>query len=120
MIIGGKEFDTENKCYIMGILNATPDSFYDGGKWKTLESALSHAEDMLAGGADIIDIGGESTRPGYESISEQEEIDRVLPVLEALRSRFDAPLSIDTCKSEVAVEALRAGADMVNDIWGLR
>jgi len=120
MTIGGREFDTENKCYIMGILNMTPDSFSDGGKWKTLDSALRHAEDMLGYGADIIDVGGESTRPGYASISQQEEIDRVMPVIEALRRRLDAPLSIDTCKSAVAAEALRAGADMVNDIWGLR
>jgi len=104
----------------MGILNVTPDSFFDGGKWKTLDRALSHAEEMIAGGADIIDIGGESTRPGYESVSEQEEIDRAVPVIEALRGRFDTPLSIDTCKSFVAAAALRAGADMVNDIWGLK
>ena len=120
MIIGNREFDTENKCYVMGILNVTPDSFYDGGKWKTLDSVLSCAEDMLNQGADIIDIGGESTWPGYDSISEQEETDRVIPVVEALRCRFAAPLSIDTCKSVVAAEALRAGADMVNDIWALR
>jgi len=120
MIIGKKEFDVQNRCYIMGILNVTPDSFSDGGKWKTIDSALKHAEYMLENGADIIDIGGESTRPGYDSISAEEEIDRVVPVIESLRSRFDAPLSIDSCKSAVVLEALRVGADMVNDIWGLK
>ena len=120
MIIGGVEFDTCNRCYIIGILNITPDSFSDGGKWSTLDNALRHAEDMIRNGADIIDIGGESTRPGYTTIPEQEEIDRVIPAIEALHERFDVPLSIDTYKSSVADEALRAGADLVNDIWGLK
>lgn len=120
MLIGGRKFDTDNRCYIVGILNVTPDSFSDGGKWDTLDNALRHAEDMIKDGADIIDIGGESTRPGYTTISEQEEIDRVVPVIEALHGRFDVPLSIDTYKSYVAEEALRAGADIVNDIWGLK
>ena len=120
MIIGNREFDTENNCYIMGILNVTPDSFSDGGKCETLDSSLRHAESMIKEGADIIDVGGESTRPGYEMISVQEEIDRAIPVIEALRARFDAPLSIDTYKSAVAQAGLRAGADMVNDIWGLK
>ena len=120
MIIGGKEFDTENKCYIVGILNVTPDSFSDGGKWMTVDSALRCAEEMIGSGADIIDIGGESTRPGFESVTEREEVGRVLPVIEALHSRFEAPLSIDTSKSAVAREALRAGAVIVNDIWGLK
>jgi len=104
----------------MGILNVTPDSFSDGGKWGALGSAIAHAEGMVADGADIIDVGGESTRPGYLGIPEQEEIDRVVPVIEALRGRIDVPISIDTCKSAVASAALLAGADMVNDIWGLR
>jgi len=120
MVIGGRDFDTETKCYIMGILNVTPDSFSDGGKWSNLDNAIRHAEEMLEEGADIIDVGGESSRPGYSSITEQEEIDRAVPVVEALRSRFDIPISIDTCKSAVAYAALSAGADMVNDIWGLR
>jgi len=120
MIIGGHRFDTENKCYIMGILNVTPDSFSDGGKWKTIDSALRHAQRMVADGADIIDVGGESTRPGYAGITEREEIDRTAPVIEALRSRIDVPVSIDTYKSAVAQAGLDAGAVLVNDIWGLR
>jgi dihydropteroate synthase len=120
MVIGGIEFDTENRCYIMGILNVTPDSFSDGGKWKTIDSAMRHAEEMAAAGADIIDIGGESTRPGHEEIPVEEELDRVIPIIEALERRLDVPSSIDTYKSAVAREAVRAGADLVNDIWGLK
>ena len=120
MIIGSRYFDTENKSYIVGILNVTPDSFSDGGRWNDIDSALRHAADMADSGADIIEVGGESTRPGHESISEQEETDRTAPVIEALRSRIDVPVSIDTCKSAVARSAIGAGADMVNDIWGLK
>jgi len=120
MVIGGRAFDTANKCYIMGILNMTPDSFSDGGKWKTRDAAFCHAESMIRDGADIIDVGGESTRPGHISISEQEEIDRAIPVIESLHVRFDAPISIDTYKSGVADAALSAGAVLVNDIWGLK
>ena len=120
MVIGGKTFDTDNSCYIMGILNVTPDSFSDGGKWASIDNALRHAGDMIRDGADIIDVGGESTRPDYLSISAQEEIERTIPVIEALRRGFDVPISIDTCKSDVADAAIRAGADMVNDIWGLK
>jgi len=104
----------------MGILNTTPDSFSDGGQWGTLDDALYRAEEMVQEGAAIIDVGGESTRPGYESISVQEEIDRTLPIIEVLRSRIDIPVSIDTCKSAVAAAALSGGADLVNDIWGLK
>ncbi|MDR0491266.1 MAG: dihydropteroate synthase [Oscillospiraceae bacterium] len=120
MFISGREFDTGNKCYIMGILNMTPDSFSDGGKWKTLDDALRQAEKMVSDGAAIIDVGGESSRPGSARISEQEEIDRTVHVIEALHSRVGAPISIDTCKSVVADAALRAGAGLVNDIWGLK
>ena len=120
MIIGGKEFDTDNRCYIMGILNVTPDSFSDGGKWIKHDEALHHVESMINDGADIIDIGGESTRPGYTGISAQEELDRVGPIFGALVKRFDTPLSIDTSKSIVADIAIREGADLVNDIWGLK
>ena len=102
----------------MGILNVTPDSFSDGGKWVGRDAALKHAEEMIRDGADIIDIGGESTRPGYVQITVQEEIDRVVPVIEALKSEFDIPLSADTYKSGVAEAALKAGADLINDIWG--
>lgn len=120
MKIRDKIFDTEQKCYIMGILNVTPDSFSDGGKWDSLDKALRHTEEMIAEGADIIDIGGESTRPGHVQITEQEEIDRVVPVIEAVRSRFDIPISVDTYKSKVARPAIQAGADLLNDIWGLK
>jgi len=120
MIIGNREFDAGHKCYIMGILNVTPDSFSDGGKWQSPDEACFRAEEMIGEGADIIDVGGESTRPGHTCISGSEETDRTAPVIEALRRRFDIPLSIDTSKSTVADLALRAGADMVNDVRGLR
>ncbi len=120
MTIGNKIFDTANHTYIMGILNVTPDSFSDGGRWNNRESALQHTEDMIGEGADIIDIGGESTRPGHVQITEEEEIRRVVPVIEAVKARFDVPVSVDTYKSAVAKAALEAGADLVNDIWGLK
>ena len=120
MQIGGRYFDTDNKCYIMGILNMTPDSFSDGGKWGSIEAALCHAEHMIAGGADIIDVGGESTRPGYTDIAVNKEIDRTAPVIEALKNRFDIPVSIDTRKSAVAKAALEAGAVFINDVSGMK
>jgi dihydropteroate synthase len=104
----------------MGILNVTPDSFSDGGKFNQLDAALHHAEEMIRDGADIIDIGGESTRPGHTVISDEEEISRVTPVIEAVKSRFDVPVSIDTYKGAVTEAALQAGADLVNDIWGFK
>lgn len=104
----------------MGILNVTPDSFSDGGKWNQLDRALFHAEEMIRDGADILDIGGESTRPGHTQITDDEEIDRVVPVIEALKNCFDIPLSIDTYKSRVADAAAQAGADLINDIWGCK
>lgn len=121
MKIGSKEFEIGKHTYIMGILNVTPDSFSDGGKWNNLDAALKHTEDMITEGADIIDIGGESTRPGYGSIlPDAEEIERVLPVIEAVKARFDIPLSIDTYKSGVAEVAVKAGVHLVNDIWGCK
>ena len=120
MKIGNRVFDTETKTYIMGILNVTPDSFSDGGKFNHLDAALAHAEEMIRDGADIIDVGGESTRPGYTKISDQEEIERTVPVIEALKKNFDVPVSIDTYKSEVAKATVASGADLVNDIWGLK
>lgn len=120
MIIGTRSFDTEHHTYIMGILNVTPDSFSDGGKWNSQEAAKRHVADMVAEGADIIDIGGESTRPGYTLLSEEEEIARVFPVIEMVKANFDVPVSIDTYKSKVAKAAIEAGADLVNDIWGLK
>lgn len=120
MVIGGKEFKDSNKTYIMGILNVTPDSFSDGGKWNCIEKAVSHASAMIEEGADLIDIGGESTRPGYTRIPEEEEIGRIVPVIEEITRRFDIPVSVDTYKSTVAKAALEAGASLVNDIWGLK
>ena len=120
MKIGNSVFDVEHKTYIMGILNVTPDSFSDGGRFDRIDAALRHAEEMIRDGADIVDIGGESTRPGHTKISEEEEIARVVPVIEAVKSRFDVPVSIDTYKSKVTEAALQAGADLVNDIWGFK
>lgn len=119
MKINQKEFSL-NQCHIMGILNVTPDSFSDGGKWNRLDEALFHTEEMIKEGAEIIDIGGESTRPGYQKVTQEEEINRVVPYIEAIRKRFDIPVSIDTYKSAVAKEAILAGAGLVNDIWGFR
>lgn len=120
MIIGNKDFDLKNKAYIMGILNVTPDSFSDGGLWNSHDAALKHVEQMIEEGADIIDVGGESTRPGYTLISDDEEIQRVVPVIEMIKKNFDIPVSIDTYKGHVAEAAIKAGADMVNDIWGFK
>ena len=120
MKIGNRVFDLNNNCYIMGILNVTPDSFSDGGKWTNMEKAKQHVANMIEEGASIIDVGGESTRPGHEQISIQEEIRRVVPVIKMIKENFDIPVSIDSYKSEVVEAALEAGADMVNDIWGLK
>lgn len=119
MIIGNTTFD-EDKTYVCGILNVTPDSFSDGGKFNKLDAALYHAEEMIEEGAMLIDIGGESARPGYTMISDEEEIERVVPVIEALKSRFDVPLSLDTYKSKVAKAGIESGIDLINDIWGLK
>ena len=105
---------------IMGVLNVTPDSFYDGGRRLEPEKAIADGVEMVAAGADIIDIGGESTRPGAPSVSEEEELGRILPVIRGLRRAIRAPISIDTYKSNVACAALGEGADIVNDISGLR
>ena len=111
---------TLNRTHIMGVLNVTPDSFYDGGKYNSLDAALFQIEKMVNEGADIIDIGGESTRPFSEKVSVQEELKRVLPIISKAIQRFDVPLSIDTYKSEVARAALDEGVGMVNDISGLQ
>ena len=113
------DFSKRQRPVVMGILNATPDSFSDGGKFRTPNDAIAQAERMIANGADMIDIGGESTRPGAEPVSLQEELDRVLPVIEALKD-CGIPLSIDTYKAETMRQALHAGVDCVNDIWALR
>ncbi len=120
MKIGKKEFDTAGHTYVMGILNVTPDSFSDGGKWNRKDRALAHVEKMLEEGADVIDIGGESTRPGYTLLPEEEEIARVVPVIEAVKASFDVPVSLDTYKPAVASAGIDAGADLINDIWGLK
>ncbi len=119
MVIGNKNFD-EKRTYVMGILNVTPDSFSDGGKWNNIDAALKHTEQMIQDGAAVIDVGGESTRPGYTMISDEEEIGRVVPVIEKIKANFDISVSIDTYKSAVAEAACKAGADLVNDIWGFK
>jgi dihydropteroate synthase len=113
------DFNKRQRPLVMGILNATPDSFSDGGKFRSIGDAIAQAELMIANGADIIDIGGESTRPGAEPVSLKEELDRVLPVIDALKDCGIA-LSIDTYKSETMRQALMAGVDCINDIWALR
>ena len=104
----------------MGILNVTPDSFSDGGKWSATANAIAHAESLIAEGADMIDVGGESTRPGSDAVSLDEELARVIPVIEGLAQKWPGVISVDTSKAQVAAEALRAGAQVVNDITGLR
>lgn len=120
MIIGNREFDVKNKTYIMGILNVTPDSFSDGGSFESVDLALAHAKDMIEKGAHILDIGGESTRPGHVQISDEEEIARIVPIIQAIKANYDIPVSVDTYKSKVAEAAILAGADLINDIWGLK
>lgn len=120
MKIGNRVFDLHKHTYIMAILNITPDSFSDGGSYQTLDDVLYRVEQMIQEGADIIDVGGESTRPGHTVIGDAEEIHRVTPVIEAIGKRFDVPISIDTYKATVAKAALQSGAHLVNDIWGLQ
>ena len=113
-------FDYGKRTYIMGILNVTPDSFSDGGKFNEVNKALNHAKEMIKDGVDIIDIGGESTRPGHKYVEADEEIQRVIPVIKELRKEINVPISIDTYKAKVAEEALRLGVEMINDVWGLK
>lgn len=120
MIIGKRTFDTANKKYIMGILNMTPDSFSDGSRYNTIDLALMRAEKMIQEGVDIFDIGGESTRPGYTQISDEEEIARILPIVKTLKKTYDIPLSVDTYKPAIAQAVLEEGVDLINDIWGLK
>ncbi|MFJ7367705.1 dihydropteroate synthase [Peribacillus frigoritolerans] len=115
---GSFDLDYSNKTLIMGILNVTPDSFSDGGKYNRIDAALKHAERMVNDGADILDVGGESTRPNYERISDEEEIERVAPIIEAISRNIEVPISVDTYKSRVAEAAVQAGAHILNDIWG--
>ena len=114
-----REISYSGRTLIIGILNVTPDSFSDGGKFSSVDNALRQAEKMISEGADILDIGGESTRPGGERISAEVEISRVIPVVEAVSRQFEIPISIDTSKSEVAERAIESGAEIINDISGL-
>ena len=116
----GKEILLGERTLVMGILNVTPDSFSDGGKYNSIDEALAQAKKLIAEGADIIDVGGESTRPGHTQISSEEEIKRVVPVIEKLSRELDIVISIDTYKYDVAEEAIKAGAHIINDIWGLQ
>ena len=118
--IGDKTFDLKHKTILMGILNVTPDSFYDGGKYFSPDKAIKHALVMEKQGADIIDIGGESTRPGAKKISAKEEINRIVPTIEELVKKINIPISVDTYKSKVAKKTIDAGASMINDISALR
>lgn len=120
MKIGTKDFNLGEKTIIMGILNVTPDSFSDGGEFNSIDNALLKVKKFIKDGVDIIDIGGESTRPNHTPVSEDEEIKRVVPIIKAIRERYDIPLSIDTYKGKVAEEAIKAGVNLINDVWGLR
>ena len=120
MRIGGRDFDLKAHTYVMGILNITPDSFSDGGRFNHMDDALFRVEEMIREGMEILDIGGESTRPGYTLLPWEEEVERVVPVLKAVKERFDIPISLDTYKSQVAEAGIKAGADLINDIWGLK
>lgn len=117
---GSYTLHLDQKTHVMGILNATPDSFSDGGRYNHVDQAIDRAAQMVKEGADILDIGGESTRPGAEKIALDEEVERVMPVISAISSRFDVPISIDTYKAEVAKQALEAGAHIINDVWGAK
>ena len=113
-------FDYNKRTYIMGILNVTPDSFSDGGNFNSVEKALERAKSMINDGADIIDLGGESTRPGHKYVDADEELRRVIPVIKKLKEELDTPISVDTYKAKVADESLKLGVEMINDVWGLR
>jgi len=110
----------KNRTYIMGILNVTPDSFSDGGTYNSLDLAVKRAREIEKEGADIIDIGGESTRPRYQPVSEEEELERIIPVIRAVKANVNIPISVDTYKGRVADEAIRSGAMMINDVWGAK
>ncbi|MGE7667531.1 dihydropteroate synthase [Ureibacillus composti] len=120
LILNNIELDYTKETFIMGILNVTPDSFSDGGKFNSIDAAIEQAKRMVADGAKIIDIGGESTRPGYTRISDEEEIERIVPVIKRLKEEVPAIISVDTYKSAVALAAIEAGAHMINDIWGAK
>ncbi len=117
---GSYMLDYEKKTIVMGILNVTPDSFSDGGKFNHIDKAVARAKEMVDQGADIIDIGGESTRPGFAPLSLEEELGRVIPFVQAVAENVDIPISVDTYKAEVAKQAILAGAHIINDIWGAK
>ncbi|EZP74888.1 dihydropteroate synthase [Parageobacillus genomosp. 1] len=117
---GDYELDLRKKTMIMGIVNVTPDSFSDGGRFYDVDRAVEHAKRLVADGADIIDIGGESTRPGAEKVSLEEELRRVIPIVKAVAKEVKVPISIDTYKAEVAKQAIEAGAHIINDVWGAK
>ena len=118
--LGDMEIDFQKETIIMGIVNVTPDSFSDGGKYGRVDVALKHAEEMVRDGAKIIDIGGESTRPGHAPVSYEEELERTMPIIEAITRELSCAVSIDTYKAGVAEEAMKAGAHIINDIWGAK
>ncbi|MGG7162143.1 dihydropteroate synthase [Clostridium ihumii] len=120
MKIEKKNFDLDERTIIMGILNVTPDSFSDGGNYNTIENAVKRALEMIEEGVDIIDIGGESTRPGHKSVGLEEELERVIPIIKAIREVSDIPISVDTYKGKVAEEAIKNGASLINDVWGFK
>ncbi|SIS61992.1 dihydropteroate synthase [Salimicrobium flavidum] len=120
LTIRNKEYRLDKETLVMGILNVTPDSFSDGGRYNEVSNAIAHAVRMEEEGAHIIDIGGESTRPGHEPVSEKEEMERVIPMIREVKKHISLPISVDTYKSEVAERAVEAGADLINDVWGAR
>lgn len=115
-----KTFDLSSRTHVMGILNVTPDSFSDGGSYTTVDNAVHQAEKMANEGADIIDIGGESTRPDHQAVPLKKELERVIPMIRAIVQKTDTPISIDTYKSETAKRAIEAGAQIINDVWGAK
>lgn len=115
-----REYDLDHQTLVQGILNVTPDSFSDGGRFNNVDVAVEQAVKMEQNGAHIIDIGGESTRPGHKEVSEQEELDRVLPIIRAVKQKVSVPISIDTYKAEVARQAIEVGASIINDVWGAK
>ncbi|MEX3748081.1 MULTISPECIES: dihydropteroate synthase [Lysinibacillus] len=120
LTINGITLDYTAETFVMGILNVTPDSFSDGGKYNSVETAVAQAKKLVAEGAKIIDVGGESTRPGYERISDEDEIARIVPVIQALAAEVPVIISVDTYKANVARAAIEAGAHIINDIWGAK
>lgn len=120
MIFGNKELKIGKETIVMGILNITPDSFSDGGKFNEVDLAVKRAKQMVEAGASIIDVGGESTRPNAEFVSEEDEIKRVVPIIKAIKENMDIIISIDTYKSKTAEAAINAGADIINDVWGFK